>query len=147
MGISANNNLSLIFIKLKDWGSAIEKASLVLDIEPSNLKALMRRGQARLEDGFLDLAKKDLKKAQALDKSNSYIKKLLKVCTVRHKKYVQKQQKLHAGMFGGGGGGKKKKNKRKKVEEAKEESGDKMDVDAGKEKNATKDDNEMDVDK
>merc|ERR1712154_628706 len=115
MGVSANNNLSLISAKLKDWSNAIERASNVLNEDENNLKALMRRGQARLEDGFLDLAKKDLKKALSLDKENSYVKKLLKICTKRHKKYVQKQQKLYAGMFGGSG----KKKKKKVVEEEK----------------------------
>merc|ERR1712014_451107 len=107
--ISANNNLSLIYVKMKDWSSAIERASNVLKEDENNLKALMRRGQARLEDGFLDLSKKDLKKALSLDKDNSYIKKLLKICTKRHKKYVQRQQKLYAGMFGGSGKKKRKK--------------------------------------
>merc|ERR1711972_1303801 len=98
--ISANNNLALIFIKTKEWSSATEHASKALEIEPNNVKALMRRGQARLQDGFLDLSKKDLKKALSLDADNSYIKKLLKVCSVKHKQYVAKQQKLYSGMFG-----------------------------------------------
>merc|ERR1712154_660888 len=90
----------------------------VLEKDPNNLKGLMRRGQARLKEGFLDLSKKDLKRAQALDKNNSYIKKLLKIVTVKHKEYVEKQQKLYAGMFGGNK--KKKKGKKKKVEKEKE---------------------------
>merc|ERR1712154_192969 len=110
--VSANNNLALIYIKLKDWSAAIEKSSKVLEKDPNNLKGLMRRGQARLKEGFLDLSKKDLKRAQALDKNNSYIKKLLKIVTVKHKEYVEKQQKLYAGMFGGNK--KKKKGKKKK---------------------------------
>merc|ERR1712228_897557 len=70
--VSANNNLSLIYIKCKDWSNAIERATNVLNEDGDNLKALMRRGQARLEDGFLDLSKADLKKAQSLDSENSY---------------------------------------------------------------------------
>merc|ERR1712176_544625 len=140
--VSANNNLSLIYVKLKDWSNAIERASNVLNEDENNLKALMRRGQARLEDGFLDLAKKDLKKALSLDKENSYVKKLLKICTKRHKKYVQKQQKLYAGMFGGSGKKKKKKstNKDEKKMEVEEVQKDKakaeaMDVDKEKVEN------------
>ena len=97
----------------------------VLEKDDNNLKALMRRGQARLQDGFLELSKKDLKKAQKLDKDNAYIKKLLKICTQKHKEYVKKQQRLYAGMFGKpqkkkGKAGKKKKTKEEVVVENKE---------------------------
>ena len=77
-----------------------------------------------MQGGFLEEAKRDLKRAQSLDKSNSYIKKLLKVCTAKHKAYVEKQQKLYANMFGGGKKKKKKKGKavQKKQEDQKEET-------------------------
>merc|ERR1712129_335440 len=127
---ATNNNLAMIQIKLKDFATAIEKASVVLDIEPANVKALMRRGQARLENGDLDLAKKDLKKAQSLDKSNTFVAKLLKVTNARHKKHLKKQQALYANMFKP----KKKKTKKAKTEEK------------PKENDATKDDAKMDVD-
>merc|ERR1712228_1020664 len=94
--------------------------------------ALMRRGQARLEEGFLDLSKKDLKRAQKMDKNNSVIKKLLKICTVRHKKYVEKQQKLYSGMFGKK---KNKKSKKKKKEDVKKVDDKKMDIDEKKDEN------------
>jgi len=109
--ISANNNMALIFMKMKDWSAATEHATKALEVEPNNLKALMRRAQSRLQNGFLEEAKEDLKRAQLLDKENVAIKKMLKICTARHKAYVQKQQKLYANMFGG----KKKKNKKKKA--------------------------------
>ena len=107
-----------------------------LDIEPNNVKALMRRGQAKMQSGFYSEAKKDLKKAASLDASNSYVKKLLKICTAKNKAYNQQQQKLYANMFGGGK--KKKKKKVQKVEDQKDETAsvekekakeDKMDVD------------------
>merc|ERR1719499_1625156 len=114
--ISVNNNMALIFSKKKDWSAATEHATKALDVEPNNVKALMRRGQAQMQNGNLEEAKGDLKKAQSLDKDNSVIKKLLKVCTAKHKAYVEKQQKLYANMFGGG-----KKKKKKKATAAKEE--------------------------
>merc|ERR1719461_468948 len=119
--ISVNNNMALIFSKMKDWSTATEHATKALDVEPNNVKALMRRGQAQMQNGNLEEAKRDLKKAQSLDKDNSVIKKLLKVCTAKHKAYVEKQQKLYANMFSSG----KKKKKRKvttKKEEDKKES-------------------------
>ena len=79
----------------------------------------MRRGQAQMQNGNFEEAKRDLKKALSLDKDNSVIKKLLKVCTAKHKAYVEKQQKLYANMFGGGK--KKKKRKVTKKEEDKKE--------------------------
>merc|ERR1712129_637960 len=128
--IATNNNLAMIQIKLKDFATAIEKASVVLDIEPANVKALMRRGQARFENGDLDLAKKDLKKAQSLDKSNSFVVKLLKVTNARHKKHLKKQQALYANMF---------KSKKKKTKKVKTEEKPKAD-------DVAKDDAKMDVD-
>eukprot|EP00484_Ammonia_sp_Unknown_P001801 CAMPEP_0197020952 /NCGR_PEP_ID=MMETSP1384-20130603/1819_1 /TAXON_ID=29189 /ORGANISM="Ammonia sp." /LENGTH=538 /DNA_ID=CAMNT_0042448685 /DNA_START=47 /DNA_END=1663 /DNA_ORIENTATION=- len=140
--VSCNNNLSLIAIKRKDWGEATERATKALDKDASNLKALMRRGQARMMSGFLEEAKADLKRAQSLDKENSVVKKLLKICTQKHKEYVEKQQKLYAGMFGGGKAKKKKKKKgtaaAKKAKEPmeteskdkeEEQQGDKLQVD------------------
>jgi len=119
LDISANNNLALIYLKRKDYAEATEHATKVLDIEPNNLKALLRRGQSRLYGGFLEESKADLKRAQGLDATNTAVAKLLKVVTVKHKAYVKKQQKLYAGMFGGGGKGKgKKKRKVEKVEKA-----------------------------
>jgi len=117
--ISVNNNMALIFSKMKDWSTATEHATKALDVEPNNVKALMRRGQAQMQNGNLEEAKRDLKKALSLDKDNSVIKKLLKVCTAKHKAYVEKQQKLYANMFGGGK--KKKKRKVTKKEEDKKE--------------------------
>merc|ERR1719385_265274 len=117
--ISVNNNMALIFSKKKDWSAATEHATKALDVEPNNVKALMRRGQAQMQNGNLEEAKRDLKKALSLDKSNTVIKKLLKVCTAKHKAYVEKQQKLYANMFGGGK--KKKKRKVTKKEEDKKE--------------------------
>merc|ERR1712204_82666 len=97
-----------------------ERATKVLDIDPNNLKALLRRGQSRLYDGFLEESRADLKRAQSLDATNTAVAKLLKVVTVKHKAYLKKQQKLYAGMFGKGKKSKgKKKNKGKKVEEEK----------------------------
>merc|ERR1712129_348960 len=106
---------------MKDWSTATEHATKALDVEPNNVKALMRRGQALMQSGMLEEAKRDLKRALSLDKSNSYIKKLLKVCTAKHKAYVAKQQKLYANMFGGG---KKKKKKGKKAVQKVEEKVD-----------------------
>merc|ERR1712079_24560 len=127
--ISVNNNMSLICSKRKDWSAATEHATKALDVEPNNMKALMRRGQAQLQNGNLEEAKRDLKKALSLDKSNTVIKKLLKVCTAKHMAYVEKQQKLYANMFGGGKKKKKRKVTPKKEEDHKEtaieENGDK----------------------
>merc|ERR1719447_1707935 len=105
----------------------------------------MRRGQAQLQNGNLEEAKRDLKKALSLDKSNTVIKKLLKVCTAKHKAYVEKQQKLYANMFGGGkkkkkkkattkGGGDKKEDQKEEAPQGddvqmKEKNGDAMEVD------------------
>jgi len=123
--VSANNNLALIAIKRKDWSEATARATKVLEQDADNLKALMRRGQSRLYSGFLEESKADLKRAHALDKENAYVKKMLKVCSQKHKEYVQKQQQLYAGMFGGGGKNKKKKKTAEKIEKETEKEKEK----------------------
>ena len=81
-----------------------------------------------MQNGNLEEAKRDLKKALSLDKSNTVIKKLLKVCTAKHKAYVEKQQKLYANMFGGG-----KKKKKKKATAAKKDEDQKETMEVDKE--------------
>ena len=50
---AALNNRAACYMKLGRWGEADEDASAVLEVEPNNVKALMRRGTARIEIGTL----------------------------------------------------------------------------------------------
>jgi peptidylprolyl isomerase len=73
---SCCGNAAQCYINLCDWPSAIASAAKVLDKDPNNVKALYRRGLARIKIGVLDLAKKDLLAAFKLEPEN----KAVKVC-------------------------------------------------------------------
>eukprot|EP01084_Bolivina_argentea_P174213 301762_1 len=85
--VSCNNNLALVCIKLNDYDKAIQHATKALKYEPRNVKSLMRRGQAHFDRGNLVESIQDWKKAQTLDKNNSYVKKMLKIVTRKHREY------------------------------------------------------------
>eukprot|EP01083_Nonionella_stella_P300682 1027889_1 len=103
--VSINNNLSILYIKLKQWTQASRYASKVLEIEPNNVKALVRRGQSLLEEGSWDLSRMDLKKASTLmgpggnKQKHMFVIKLLKTIAIKQQKYDAKQKKLYGGMF------------------------------------------------
>eukprot|EP00919_Chromeraceae_sp_WS-2016_P021778 GHVR01051601.1.p1 GENE.GHVR01051601.1~~GHVR01051601.1.p1 ORF type:complete len:167 (+),score=45.63 GHVR01051601.1:124-624(+) len=58
--VSLHSNLAFACIKLDRWFQASEAASEVLKLEPTNVKALYRRGVARVGFGSLEEAREDL---------------------------------------------------------------------------------------
>lgn len=77
--ISSWSNAAMCHIKLKQWTEAIAATNHVLDIddEASNVKALYRRGLARMHLGILKESKEDLMKAYNADSANKDIRKAL----------------------------------------------------------------------
>lgn len=77
--VSSWSNAAMCHIKLKQWTEAIAATNKVLDIddEASNVKALYRRGLARMRVGLLKESKEDLMKAYSVDKANKDIRKAL----------------------------------------------------------------------
>lgn len=63
-------NLTLVFVKIKSWTVAEEFASKVLEINSSDVKALYRRGLARIGNNRLDAALDDLKSAKEIAAAN-----------------------------------------------------------------------------
>ena len=45
------SNKAAVYLKLKDWSAAVESCDKVLKSDPSNIKALFRRSQARSSHG------------------------------------------------------------------------------------------------
>ncbi len=81
--VEINNNLTLIYVKMNKWKDAIKYATNVLEKSSDNVKALMRRGPARLQDAQFDESKKGLKYALTLDTNNNVIKQLFKKCNTK----------------------------------------------------------------
>ena len=75
--ITLHTNLSMVLLKQDKNKYARDAASKAIEIDPSHVKALYRRGVAFRAMGDVDAAKTDLKKAYKLDPSNTAVKKEL----------------------------------------------------------------------
>ena len=73
--LSLFNNSAAALIKAGDFAEAAASASKALAVDADNVKALWRRGEARMQFGMLGEAKKDLVAAAKLDPKNKTIRK------------------------------------------------------------------------
>ncbi|XP_071483672.1 sperm-associated antigen 1-like [Diadema antillarum] len=152
----AFNNRSLARIKLGEYEGATEDCTEVLDLEPSNIKALLRRGSARKSLKQYDLALKDLQAVlqvepnnkQALDLVNDVVNKMDKEKTqieaelkkkrdaagTADEKSASREKPLQNGEMGG-----KNKGRRLVIEEVEgEESGDEEEETSKKDESTSK---------
>lgn len=65
-----NCNLSMVYLKRKEYSEAVTTSQKVLDFDSNNLKALIRHGHGSLQLGDWDVAKTDFKKALTVDPHN-----------------------------------------------------------------------------
>lgn len=100
--VSCLSNSAMCHLKLKQWSDAIRACSSVLaiDTEKSNIKALYRRGQARLKLGLLKEAKEDLMAAYKVDANNKDVRKALKELKEAHAENKKKEKAAFGGLFG-----------------------------------------------
>ncbi|KPA86591.1 putative peptidyl-prolyl cis-trans isomerase (cyclophilin- 40) [Leptomonas pyrrhocoris] len=71
--IACYNNTAMCAIKLERWADARHAASLVLNLDPKNAKALFRRGMAALNGSDADGAVEDLTQAHQMEPDNAEI--------------------------------------------------------------------------
>ncbi|XP_063246186.1 sperm-associated antigen 1 isoform X2 [Prinia subflava] len=71
------NNKAQAEIKLQDWDSALQDCEMVLDMEPGNIKALMRRATVHSHLQNYQTAVEDLNKVLSVEPENSMAKKRL----------------------------------------------------------------------
>lgn len=92
-------NAAMCYIKLKDWPEATKACNNVLEIdaEAKNVKALYRRGLARLHLGFLKESKNDLMSAYNVDSSSKDVRKAL----ASLKEAMAEAKKKEKAAFGG----------------------------------------------
>jgi tetratricopeptide (TPR) repeat protein len=98
--LSLFNNSAAALIKAGDFAEAAASASKALAVDADNVKALWRRGEARMQFGMLGEAKKDLVAAAKLDPKNKTIRKTYAALKkkVADAKAVEKKQ--FGGLFG-----------------------------------------------
>ncbi|XP_072459496.1 sperm-associated antigen 1 [Notamacropus eugenii] len=75
--VAAYNNRAQAEIKLKNWNNALQDCEKVLELEPGNLKAFMRRATAYKHQNKYHEAIEDLKKVLNIEPDNVIAKKIL----------------------------------------------------------------------
>ncbi|KAB0362451.1 hypothetical protein FD754_006607 [Muntiacus muntjak] len=75
--IAAYNNRAQAELKLQNWSSAFQDCEKVLELEPGNLKALLRRATTYKHQNKLQEAMEDLNKVLAVEPDNELAKKTL----------------------------------------------------------------------
>jgi len=101
--VSCWGNAAMCFIKLKDWTEAIHACNQVLEIEAeasTNIKALFRRGTARMNLGLLKEAKEDFMTAYNHEKTNKDVRKVLGELKAKVEEHKKKEKAAFGGLFG-----------------------------------------------
>lgn len=101
--ISCWSNAAMCYIKLKEWADATRACNQVLEIpseEASNIKALYRRGLARMHLGLYKEAKVDLMAAYKTDNSNKDVRKALAQLKEKVENSKQKEKAAFGGFLG-----------------------------------------------
>lgn len=95
-------NISLCYLRIKDFANAEKFASLALDLSPSEAKFLLRRAQAKIGNSRLDSALEDLKSASEYagegDLQNS-IKKEIQFIKQEFAKVHQVEKERYKNLF------------------------------------------------
>jgi cyclophilin family peptidyl-prolyl cis-trans isomerase len=92
-------NQALCCLKRNLIGEAIECCNSVLEVDPRNVKALFRRGSARLENHQIGAAKRDLLFALSVEPSNKEIQEKLENVKIAEKKATNEaEQSLYRKM-------------------------------------------------
>ncbi|EGB11396.1 hypothetical protein AURANDRAFT_36393 [Aureococcus anophagefferens] len=90
-------NRAMCHLKLEKWADADKDCREVLEKDPANLKALFRRGKAKLAlDDWVE-AKALFKKALAIDAANKDARRGLLDIAKKEKAHKEKEKKLYAG--------------------------------------------------
>jgi hypothetical protein len=98
--ISLHSNMSAAQLRLEEWASAAESASAALELDPSNSKALFRRGTARSKMGMLASAKDDLMAACRADPKDRNARTELASVTAALKAQKEDERSTFASKFG-----------------------------------------------
>lgn len=102
MYVSCWSNAAMCHFKTKDWASTIQACNSVLNVpseSDTNLKALYRRGYARLMVGTMKEAKDDLMDAYKLDNANKDVRKALQLWKDKMAQAKQKEKDAFGGFF------------------------------------------------
>jgi peptidylprolyl isomerase len=100
--ISTCGNAAMCYLKTKDYTEAIHACNQVLEIDSerdTNIKALFRRGMARMNLGLLPEAKTDFMTACNHEKNNKEVRKALQELKQRMADHKKKEKAAFGGLF------------------------------------------------
>ena len=100
--VSCCSNAAMCYVKLKQWTEAVHACNNVLEIDSeanTNIKALYRRGLARLNLAFLKESKVDLMAAYKLDSSNRDVRRALASLKEANAEAKKKEKAAFGGLF------------------------------------------------
>lgn len=94
-------NLAMCHLKAQppNWQKARANCTKALELEPTSVKALFRRGKCNAQLGHLDEAKEDLERVMQLQPDNKDANRELRALKPLFDKQRKKEQKKFAGMF------------------------------------------------
>jgi len=98
--IACSLNAAQCYLSLQQYPDAARKAADVIKKDANNVKALYRRGLARLKMGLTSESKSDLTAAFNLDSSNKEIRRALQELKEQSAAAKQKEKAAFGGLFG-----------------------------------------------
>ncbi|KAE8876842.1 hypothetical protein PF005_g4013 [Phytophthora fragariae] len=93
-------NAAMAYLKVENYAETVATATKALNNEPTNVKALYRRGVGRMHLNDLERAKEDLLAAGKQDPTNREVRRELEVLKKKMKDARQKEKAVFGGLFG-----------------------------------------------
>jgi peptidylprolyl isomerase len=93
-------NAAMAYMKTSDWSAVISACNKALEVQEKNVKALYRRGTARMHLGLLKEAKTDLMDAYKLDPTNKEVRRKIQELKTAQAEAKKKEKAAFGGMFG-----------------------------------------------
>ncbi|KAJ0069446.1 hypothetical protein NL108_006061, partial [Boleophthalmus pectinirostris] len=97
--LAAHLNLAMCYLKIQEPSHALDSCDKALMLDPTNEKALFRRGEALFGMKEFDRAKDDFQKVIQLYPSNKAAKSQVALCQKRLKEQHEKDKRIYANMF------------------------------------------------
>ncbi|KAK7864395.1 hypothetical protein R5R35_010986 [Gryllus longicercus] len=97
--LAGHLNLAMCYLKLDEHIEARDNCDKALDLEPTNLKGLFRRGQAYLAMGEPERAKVDFEMVLKLEPSNKAAASHVVMCNNKLREQKGREKMIYANMF------------------------------------------------
>ncbi|KAG8450986.1 hypothetical protein GDO86_003314 [Hymenochirus boettgeri] len=97
--LAAHLNLAMCFIRLQEYGKAVENCEKALTLDPLNEKGLYRRGEAHLLMNDFELAKSDFQRVLEVNPQNKAALVQSTVCQRKARAHYKRDRLLYANMF------------------------------------------------